>query len=873
MTDQRRGLNVSIIGMSLQAMLAVVMLIVWLWSGSVAAMSALWLVAAGVPLWVVAAVIFYCRELARREQEDLDEIARHSGGDTAIFDRAEELSQRPAAKRVAWIDRYVVPIFTLLWALGNAMAAVWMLRYVQAKGAGEIVSPSQNVLFLLVGGFLSFLFSYYCLGMARVASWRLLRATGSYLLINTLAIGAAAAALVFAWQGYLAVDRAAAWVIPIVQAVLAAELVLNFILDLYWPRVPGQEHRYSFDSRLLNMIAEPSRVGHGLAETLNYQFGFEVSRTWFYQLLRKSLVPLVLVGVLILVLISSLIIVPEGKNAVVRHWGKIENERILGPGLHLCWPMPIDTIHTFNVSGVKEVLLGVGDLRGEAQRQADFVNGREMFLWTAEHGMHQELDFIVAVPPVHSGVNRGDQAPPPVNIIKLVVSIQYKIRPSEVTSYGYNFVDPHKMIEMLAYRELTRYCASATLDSPVGEGQTDRPEAIMTFGRRKAETELMRRVQAAADKAKVGVDISYVGFWAVHPPAEAAGEFENVLKAERAMDEKRFKAEAEAVKLLTEVAGDPVDALRLALSIRKLDELEELHRIVDDPNSFSRRLDGFLRNAIENIHVLNEEIARERLMGKVAPIGNDPLKRLAESRMEYLSGLLALRGDAIFEGANAASLLEQARQEAAALVVAGTQDPLVGELVKLSARRVEELEKLDSLKDNPAAFAQALDGYIATAAMELSDPRIADLQRQTGGRWLLRNEYVRYLAELVSIPRDDSRIKYDFSGAISLAQQRVDTLFEAASGEPAATLALAKSYRLSKELEERARYDAMAYEALAYNASPEVYMLDRWLAVWDEVLPNIHKYVLAVPRDKLEVWLNWHREAAGLEEADFKPQE
>jgi len=157
--------------------------------------------------------------------------------------------------------------------------------------------------------------------------------------------------------------------------------------------------------------------------------------------------------------------------------------------------------------------------------------------------------------------------------------------------------------------------------------------------------------------------------------------------------------------------------------------------------------------------------------------------------------------------------------------------------------------------------------------MELSDPRIADLQRQTGGRWLLRNEYVRYLAELVSIPRDDSRIKYDFSGAISLAQQRVDTLFEAASGEPAATLALAKSYRLSKELEERARYDAMAYEALAYNASPEVYMLDRWLAVWDEVLPNIHKYVLAVPRDKLEVWLNWHREAAGLEEADFKPQE
>src|SRR5690554_7611264 len=82
------------------------------------------------------------------------------------------------------------------------------------------------------------------------------------------------------------------------------------------------------------------------------------------------------------------------------------------------------------------------------------------------------------------------------------------------------------------------------------------------------------------------------------------------------MDQKHFEAEDEAVNLLNEVTGDPIDAIRLALAIRKLDEFEELKRLMNATDEFTRRHEGFIRNAIENIQVLNEEIERERLMGK-----------------------------------------------------------------------------------------------------------------------------------------------------------------------------------------------------------------------------------------------------------------
>ncbi len=762
MVEQRRAKNVALTGLGLQTVLLALMLILFLWTHSVAAMASLWLLGGGMALWALTAIMMYCRQLERQEAIELEDLSR-GGKEATIFQRDKDT--RPAAARVAWVDRWVVAGFTLAWAGFHVATGISMLRYLTARETfPHMNAPLQAVLLLGLAAFAGLLLGAYSIGMSRVPRWRLLRAAGSYLLVNTVFIGLVGAAVFAAWVNYAKVDIVIAFVIPIAQLVLSVELVLNFVLDIYRPRLPGQEHRPSFDSRLFNLVAEPDKVGHSIAEAMNYQFGFEVSKTWFYQLVGRSLVPLLIAGAAIMIAMTSLVIIPEGHSGIIRHLGRLQSEQPLPPGVYAKWPWPIDSVQRFETGKVNQILLGTDGPRDAAQRDADFIMGREIALWTQEHGAMREADFIIAVP-AHGDARKIDEAPP-VNIIKLVVSVQYKVK--DLHRYLNDFVDADKIVHDIACRELTRYCASATLDSPVADSAAaDRPEAIMTYGRQRAAAEMMKKIQEATDALGsgnlngrgLGIEVTHVGLLAVHPPAAVAPDFEKVLKAERAQDEMRFQAEAEATRLLTNVAGDQLTALHLALAIQRLQELDELQPAIGKPD-FARKLGEYIRSASDNIQVLNEELELEQLGGK--------------AREESLSGKAVLR-----------------------------------------AKFLEHLAQLQQIQETAAK----------------------------GG-------------------------KFDFAAASAAAAKDADLFFAGTTGEPAAMVARAGAYRWQKEMKERGRWDAFPRELAAYQASPSVYMLDRWLAVWDEVLPNAYKYVLAVDRDLVECRLNLHRESDPLQVID-----
>ena len=123
---------------------------------------------------------------------------------------------------------------------------------------------------------------------------------------------------------------------------MAAEILVTLLLEIYRPRVKGKVARPLYDSRLVGLLAQPESLFTTAAQTLDYQFGFKVSETWFFQLLKKNLPVLLLAQLAVLLLSTCVVFVDAGEQAVLEHFGKPVRGR-LTPGAHFKLPWPADT--------------------------------------------------------------------------------------------------------------------------------------------------------------------------------------------------------------------------------------------------------------------------------------------------------------------------------------------------------------------------------------------------------------------------------------------------------------------------------------------------------------------------------------------------
>ncbi len=731
MKDQKRGKNVAVVGAVLQAIIVVVVVILWRMSDSHSAFTSLWLLVGGVFLWLMTVLLFYARQLERQEAVDLQELIERGGGEGTIFEEQEKLDLRPARQRLEFLLRWIVPVFTLLFAAYHATLGLLMIRYLRTAEPLVASRPMETALFLLIIGFGAFLFSRYCTGMSSQPQWRLLRATGSYLLICVLFIWSAAAGMLFVSQGVGQIETIVAFILPGIQLIFAAELLLNFVLDIYRPRLPDDEYRPSYDSRLFNLLAEPTRVGHSIADTINYQFGFEVSGTWFYQLISRAFVPLIAFAVLVMFGMTSIVVVNDGEQCVVKHWGKVPaDHQTLEAGIHFKWPWPIDTAERFETGLIHEITLGVGQSRSPSLTR----DRNELVLWTEEHGAQTEENFLIGVPPRQEVRRKTDEGEtgkaPSVSIIKLVVLLQYRV--SDVYKYGYQFTDAGEMLRYIANQEMVRYCASGTLDEVVSD-ETDRPQAIMTSGRSAAAKTLQRRIQKRLDEAGVGVELVFAGIIAAHPPVSAVPQFEKVMETERLQDQQRYAAEAEASRILAEVAGDPGDALELFLALRKGEVFEELSKQKDIPEQFAPAVEEFIRRAEGQIKALGLEIYREKLLGKK----DSNLKtriRLQKAYEEFLHYLRLAQKDR--EGFDYTARVEKADQAVKYLF-----DGLEGEPAKLLAearayrweRELKEQSDLETYRRKLLPYLAAPRVYMFDRYMDVLDEVLPDMKKYVVG--------------------------------------------------------------------------------------------------------------------------------------------
>jgi membrane protease subunit HflK len=522
---ERRARTVAMVGLIFSILVSVFFLLLTSWSDSEALRALTRFTAVGNLIWFFLVLIYHQRVLVQDEAFESEQIRRERAAGVigeAIFDVDDE-ELLLARRRLRWMYRWVLPAFTILIigslvAVGLAAwewelnASVWRRDWPGVKHSG--------LLAWFVGGasFLSFLLSRYAVGMARHAEWRMLRAGASWLMGVTLAgltLVVTLGILHFSPTSPVS-ERILAYVLRILLLVLAGEILLNFVLDFYRPRGVDDEPRPAFDSRLLGLFSEPGGIARSIAEAINYQFGFEVSSTWFYKLLQRSVVPLLGFGVAAMLAASCLVFVENNEEAVVERFGS-RLPRVLGPGVHAKLPWPVDIAYKVASSKVHELKIGIEPPKDPNRPPRD---DDSLILWTNQHSQEPHLEVLVATPRLESYVARAVLASQPaagapttqpgeadapiqageavaVSMMRVAVSLQYQIR--DAADWLTTYDKPEEMLKAIANREIIRYCASVDVNGLIG-GQ-----------RSQIEKALWETIQKRTDEAKLGVEIVFLG--------------------------------------------------------------------------------------------------------------------------------------------------------------------------------------------------------------------------------------------------------------------------------------------------------------------------------------------------------------------------
>ncbi|HED53510.1 MAG TPA: hypothetical protein ENJ00_04845, partial [Phycisphaerales bacterium] len=307
----------------------------------------------GSGVWLTLAIIFDQHRRERIEAIEQENFAEQDLVGSNVFEDAGA-DLLVAARRLDSLYKYMLPAVSL--AMGAALIGAGLLRF---GGGDETVIEGMNrgvsgadvgtgshgwAIAIGIGvAVIGFVFARFTSGMARAKVWENLRG-GAVFSVGSALFGLAIAVAQFAdLAGF---DAPLRWLNPtlsVVMIVLGAEIFLNFALDIYRPRPAGEYPRPAFDSRLLGFVAAPDRIAESINDAINYQFGYEVTGSWFYKLLSRSFLWLVLFGGVSMWLLTSFAVIEPHQRGLLLVNGSPRGEE-LGPGLHVKPPWPFGKV-------------------------------------------------------------------------------------------------------------------------------------------------------------------------------------------------------------------------------------------------------------------------------------------------------------------------------------------------------------------------------------------------------------------------------------------------------------------------------------------------------------------------------------------------
>lgn len=558
----------------------------------------------GLIVWAALIVVFHQHRLERLEALERDELAAERGMEAGIF---EEGNSDVAGRRLRLMHTWLMPVASLLLA-GLLVLMGWMTL----SWFGSLDSTDVQVKPFTVGPHLgwqlaitlgmalvAFIFSRFVAGMAARPAWAILRGGAGHMVGNALVLFAVSVGIAFRFFDNPAVLEGVAYGLAFYMLLVAAEIFLNFVLNLYRPRRPGEVPRPAFDSRVLSLFAAPDSIVRSINEAVNYQFGFDITSSWGYQLLLRSFAWLIVFAVVVLVGLSSIAVVGPGDQAVRLRGGRVVGDVQQGT-VFFKWPWPFETVTTVEASRIREIALN-GPLRAKRQVivwDPNDESDNPLFLVassslpveitrTVDQLVTTENDVVpTAGPPAEESAGVGAVT----NQFALVdadVLLRYRVRQDGLVDYlGFcNDVRARRSIldmreqalREIALRVVTQTLSTLTLDDVLSPTGAALPST------------LRRKVQDAFDQAVTGIEVVSVALPALRPPSQAVAMFEELSidtqNSRKTLEEARRTADSSLAALV----GNADLARRVVDQIEALYDLEN-EKGRDDPQAIEARL-------------------------------------------------------------------------------------------------------------------------------------------------------------------------------------------------------------------------------------------------------------------------------------------
>jgi regulator of protease activity HflC (stomatin/prohibitin superfamily) len=462
---------------------------------------------------------------------ELEELARSK--DQARLFQTQTADTLPARRSRELFEKYFVRIFTVLLFVLQGAGAWWLWNWLGSAGGVPLRQPLMAMALLGMLALVLFLMGKYAAGLAQLENQRMLKPGASCLLLSAYLIALVVAGLVAVEAEFPQVDLYLARAFTIVLGLLALETALGLLLDIYRPRIKGEVGPLLYESRLVGLLSRPEGLFTTAAHALDYQFGFKVSETWFYQFSQRALPYVILAQAIILLLSTCLVFVEAGEEALLERFGNpVKARGILQPGAHLKLPWPIDRVHRFHTLEIQSFDIGFehGDEEEEHGEDQGEAHAENTLLWTVAH-YHEEHHFLVAGREQLSETNNAaGRRNPPVNLVSLNIPVQYQI--TNLWAWAYEHDDANALLERIATREVVRYLVSADMNE------------ILTESRFPASEELRQSIQTQANAQNLGVQILFSGLQNIHPPVAVAEAYEKVVAARQNREADILSAQA-----------------------------------------------------------------------------------------------------------------------------------------------------------------------------------------------------------------------------------------------------------------------------------------------------------------------------------------